>query len=1015
MYRFVVLLLGLVACDGSEVLVPDMERSEVSVDRTTGIADGIDAVHLTISVRSSGGQPIAGRAVTLTAVADVQVGELRPTDADGQTSTTLRSVVAGPKTLSVTIEGDTPVMLSGPVIEFVPGPPTKLAFLDPPNDGEVGSYLPTIRVAFTDAQDNVVTTETGIVALNLVPNPNNASLTGTTMGPASGGIATFTQVGVLAPGTNLVMEAHASGVVTASSDPFDVGYGPPTSISTLTISPTSALADGVSGLQVVAVLRNAGGLAIPGEPVTLTASGTGNAFYPTATGITDAQGQFVATLTSIVAETKTVTLTSGALTLSTMVTFTPAPCTPRLPGLPSERLMGATGWVNAMIALDVDNDGHRDLAVAQDNTLVILRGIGNGRFHSPVRYAGDDLTLSIASADFDGDGDLDLVTPAYSTGVRLHRNQGAGVFTSTVLATPSRPIALTTGDFDGNGTIDIAARGDHVVWVLAGAGNGMFASPVTYTLDVPPYSVAAASIAVARLNNDGALDLFTADSLGYYTVLLGTGSGTFQPQTSVSSGGTNNSTVGVGDYDGDNKIDIVMELSLLRGNGDGTFASPVNLGDGFRLSHAVLAADLNADGKQDLVMGTTGPGANAAEIRLGNGNATFGTPQLAVLDGVPRAVAVADFNEDGYPDVAAAQYVSNEVPASVSVMLGTMSGKVIAPVHVGDRLGTGRAFFWSLAADFDGNGTLDFVARNDVTENTGIQLSALDGTLTAMPTQTLPAAYEGVAGDFNGDGKLDLLALGSGGVQWARGNGDGTLQTAVASTLPGGWSVAIAAARLDNDATEDVAIANPISNTVTIAFGAGNGTWANAVQYTVGTYPYDLEVVDLDQDGDRDVVVANRNSSSISVLLNQGSGAFAAPVTYAGSGTPYALAVGDLDGDGKLDVVVATGLPRFSFFRGTGTGTFAAEQRIDIGTPLYWIGTRDVDADGTLDVIGTYSGLLVARNFGNATFMPPLVYPTGGGFPAVIADFDRNGTTDFMWPKFSDEPGFTLLYAGGCQ
>jgi hypothetical protein len=109
----------------------------------------------------------------------------------------------------------------------------------------------------------------------------------------------------------------------------------------------------------------------------------------------------------------------------------------------------------------------------------------------------------------------------------------------------------------------------------------------------------------------------------------------------------------VGDFNGDGKIDIVTSSgSILFGNGDGTFQAAQNYASVFGSSVAV--GDFNRDGIADIVVLVTGIGqlGIGVSIFLGNGDGTFQAAQSYAAGSNPSSVAIADFNSDGYPDLA---------------------------------------------------------------------------------------------------------------------------------------------------------------------------------------------------------------------------------------------------------------------------------------------------------------------------------------------------------------------------
>jgi hypothetical protein len=144
--------------------------------------------------------------------------------------------------------------------------------------------------------------------------------------------------------------------------------------------------------------------------------------------------------------------------------------------------------------------------------------------------------------------------------------------------------------------------------------------------------------------------------------------------------------------------------------------------------------------------------------------------------------------------------------------------------------------------------------------------------------------------------------------------GDGTGRLSRGGSSPFGLApAALGAGDFNGDGKLDVAVANA-TGTITILAGSGTGALTplplSVPPLTAGTGPSSLTVADLDRDGKLDLAVANGGSGDLSVLLGNGTGGFtAAPGTPVATGgnAPSAIAAGDLNGDGKLDLAAVNG------------------------------------------------------------------------------------------------------------
>jgi hypothetical protein len=234
--------------------------------------------------------------------------------------------------------------------------------------------------------------------------------------------------------------------------------------------------------------------------------------------------------------------------------------------------------------------------------------------------------------------------------------------------------------------------------------------------------------------------------------------------------------------------------------------------------------------------------------------------------------------------------------------------------------------------DFNGDGHLDVVVTGSDNNGNGrvsILLGNGDGTFQAA--QNFPVGiYPGsvAVGDFNGDGRLDVVVTGSdnngnGRVSILLGNGDGTFQAAQNFPAAGTYPGSVVAGDFNGDGRLDLAVAanqgSSLQGTVSILLGNGDGTFQAAQNFPVGSYPSSVVVGDVNGDGVPDLVVTSDTlltevvaaSGTVRVLLGKGDGTFrafpASHVSYVAGDFVSSVAVGDFNGDGWLDAVTANG------------------------------------------------------------------------------------------------------------
>ena len=597
---------------------------------------------------------------------------------------------------------------------------------------------------------------------------------------------------------------------------------------------------------------------------------------------------------------------------------------------------------------DLNNDAVLDLVVANAdlNTIDLVFGRTAGGFEAAEHLAAAGFPRGVAVADLDWDGAEDLIYTQYDLDrVQILHGDRTGHFTARVAALPTGPgpQGVVVGDFIGCCRLDIAVANT-----------------------------------TAR----------------YLTILQQNDTGGFQRVDVAGQTGLNVLTTG--DFNRDGRLDIAgvstasNSLALFQRAGSGlalygsfaTGASP----------RGVVAVDLNNDGRLDLV--TANRAASNVSVYMARTDTPgwFAAPFTVAAGNGARDVVAADFDLDGYADLATA----NEYGDSASLLRNAVAP---APGPFWEaRALAAHTFFTSFVAvgNFNGNAAVDVLGADGV---------LLDGQ-TPVPLvsgRTAPrSVLDGVVGDFNADGRSDVVMV----TMYHEGPypypatadlfyGDGTGGFRYAGSF-GSMPFVFEAkgGDLNRDGRTDLVIATANFNApgggIEVLLATDTGFVARP-RLGLPSQPQGIDVADIDRDGTPDLAAAyNYDGNGVQLLSGDGAGGFSPREFLAASDARSGVRIADVNRDAIPDIV-SGGPGPLSVWLGSAGGSFGTPREFEAYT--YRFVLADLTGDGNLDVMTLTSELL--RGGGDGTFATPV--PVNIWFDdAVPVDYDRDGRMDLV-------------------
>jgi hypothetical protein len=490
------------------------------------------------------------------------------------------------------------------------------------------------------------------------------------------------------------------------------------------------------------------------------------------------------------------------------------------------------------------------------------------------------------------------------------------------------------------------------------------------------------------------------------------------------------------DLDGDGDLDAVVAngnfnsgFSVLLNIGNGRFGTPALYPTGFE-SWDIVVADFTGDNIPDVVVSNTGASWTGTTVSLfpGIGNGTFGIKTNYTVGSGPVGVAAADFNSDGFMDLAVANNGGFGTGSTVSVLMNNAAGGFNPALTI-----PGGAMPYKIAAGLmDADSLPDIVVANEqeqitILHNTGSGFVNATYSMQSSLINNLYACIQLV--DIDNDQDLDVFysSLGTQQISLRRNLGNGLLDSIQMITFDFmyGGAPSFQVVDLNGDGFKDIVAATSTGNNgdgYRVAMNLGNGTFGPVTYGSAGQRTFVILAGDVDMDGDQDILTVDNYSNELTFHPNNGSGQFPTPELYS-SGLPIVTAkldAADFDNDGDIDLVTSADSrtainTSVAVSVNNGDGSFAPA--VNISGFLGGVGAkfRDLNNDGFMDILfasginTTPYDFFTVINNGNGTFAAPQRWSMNscGWNDIDAADLDNDGDLDVIiteWLGCPSEP-----------
>jgi RHS repeat-associated protein len=416
-------------------------------------------------------------------------------------------------------------------------------------------------------------------------------------------------------------------------------------------------------------------------------------------------------------------------------------------------------------------------------------------------------------------------------------------------------------------------------------------------------------------------------------------------------------------------------IYIKNSNGDGTWVIRNNgtlwINDA---NTTVISGDYNGDGKADVLL--KNPVFTTTPVFLSNGDGTWSVSNNESLwiNDANTTVISGDYNGDGKTDVLLKNSVFTTTPVFLSNGDGTWVVRNNGTLWINDANTT------VISGDYNGDGKTDVLLKNPVFTTTPVFLSKGDGTWSVSNNESLwinDANTTVISGDYNGDGKTDVLLknpvftttpvfLSNGDGTWSVSNNESLWINNVNTTVVSG--------DYNGDGKTDVLLKNPVFTTTPVFLSKGDGKWSVSNNESLWINNANTTVIsgDYNGDGKTDVLLKNSVFTTTPVFLSKGDGTWSVSNNESLwiNDANTTVISGDYNGDGKTDVLLKN-----SVF--TSTPVFLSKS----------------GSSGLLSKITTGIGLSIDISYKQATKLQSAIIPTDSNYPLIANSSPRELVT----------------------